>query len=121
MESSFLIRPTTGAHHGTYACEILEVDDVLVRKYIFLNVTVKRLGKEKELQAMFHDILNPPPGVAAAEEVEQSSFLEDLLREPDSLLKARVLLIILGLVMSSMLVTLLLMGVYYWATDVERS
>ncbi|XP_015283338.1 PREDICTED: sperm acrosome membrane-associated protein 6-like [Gekko japonicus] len=109
IDSSFLIRPTTGAHHGTYACEIWMEDDVLVRKFIFLNVTVKRLGKEKELQAMFHDILNPPPGVAAAEVVQQSSSLEDWLREPDSLHKTSVLLVFLGVVLSSMLVTLLLM------------
>ncbi|KAL8219449.1 UNVERIFIED_CONTAM: hypothetical protein K2H54_024949 [Gekko kuhli] len=109
IDSSFLIRPTTGAHRGTYACEIMIGDDVLVRKYIFLNVTVKRLGKEKELQTMFHDILNPPPGVAAAEVVEESSTLEDLLRDPDSLRKTSVLLVFLGVVLSSMLVTLLLM------------
>ncbi|XP_077192530.1 sperm acrosome membrane-associated protein 6-like isoform X1 [Paroedura picta] len=119
MDLTFLIRPTTGAHGGTYACEIAEEDDVLVRKFFYLNVTVKRLGKEKELQAMFHDILNPPPGVASVEVVEPISSLQDLLQDPDSLRKTGVLLLLLGLFLSSMLVTLLLMGVYFWATDVK--
>ncbi|XP_054854897.1 sperm acrosome membrane-associated protein 6 [Eublepharis macularius] len=132
-DSSFIIRPTTGAHHGTYACEIAEGNDVLVRKYIYLNgetrgqfqgsermrqkthrggadVTAKQLGKEKELQGMFQAILNAPPGAAAEEVVEESlPSLEDLLREPDSLHKKNVLLLFVGLILSSMLVTLLLM------------
>uniref|UniRef100_A0ACB8FRV7 Uncharacterized protein n=1 Tax=Sphaerodactylus townsendi TaxID=933632 RepID=A0ACB8FRV7_9SAUR len=71
---------------------------------------------------MFQAILHPPPGVAAAEVVEPNfPSLQDLLREPDSLRKKSVILLFVGLVLSSMLVTLLLMGVYYWATDVEKS
>uniref|UniRef100_A0A8D0BKR5 Ig-like domain-containing protein n=1 Tax=Salvator merianae TaxID=96440 RepID=A0A8D0BKR5_SALMN len=34
---SLLIRPTLGSHHGSYVCEIAQGNEVLARKFFFLN------------------------------------------------------------------------------------
>ncbi|XP_066494157.1 sperm acrosome membrane-associated protein 6 [Tiliqua scincoides] len=106
--TSLLIKPTLGSHQGTYTCQIAEENDILVRKYFYLNVTTKYVGREKELQKMFREILNPPPGVRP-EEVEHNSFpsLQEVVSQPDYLHKKNVILLIIGLALSSMLLTLI--------------
>ncbi|KAH0631417.1 hypothetical protein JD844_005737 [Phrynosoma platyrhinos] len=104
-----IIRPTLGSHHGTFICEISEGDDVLLRKYFYLNVTEKRLGLEKKLQEMFKAILNPPPG-SEQDVVERKRFsLQEMLSDPEYLRKKNVILIIIGTALSSMLFTMLVM------------
>ncbi|XP_062818844.1 sperm acrosome membrane-associated protein 6 isoform X2 [Anolis carolinensis] len=103
---TLLIRPTLGAHHGTFICEIAEGDDILLRKYFYVNVTEKRLGLEKELQSMFIAILNPPPK-AEQEIVERHRpSLEDMLSGPNFLRKKNVILLIIGIVLGSMVFTM---------------
>lgn len=73
-------------------------------------VTTPQLGKEKELQEMFQAILQPPSPGSGLEEVKHNvPSLQELLAEPDSLRKKSVIFLIVGLVLSSMLVTLTLM------------
>ncbi|XP_062818845.1 sperm acrosome membrane-associated protein 6 isoform X3 [Anolis carolinensis] len=112
---TLLIRPTLGAHHGTFICEIAEGDDILLRKYFYVNVTEKRLGLEKELQSMFIAILNPPPK-AEQEIVERHRpSLEDMLSGPNFLRKKNVILLIIGIVLGSMVFTMVAMTLYRWA------
>ncbi|KAM3829297.1 sperm acrosome membrane-associated protein 6 [Vipera latastei] len=118
VNPSLLIRPTLGSHHGTFACELEVENDVVVRKFFYINVTEKRLGKEKKLQEMFKAILNSPP--ASEEEevvVNKLPSLQDLLSQPDYLRKRGVIVLILGITGISLLVTLAVLSMYRWATD----
>ncbi|KAM6427532.1 sperm acrosome membrane-associated protein 6 [Liasis olivaceus] len=118
VNPSLLIRPTLGSHHGTFACELEEEGDVVIRKYFYVNVTEKRLGKEKKLQEMFKAILNSPPEAGQEEVVEnQLPSLQDLLSQPDYLRTSGVIVLILGITMTSLLVTLAVLSMYRWATD----
>ncbi|XP_042294941.1 sperm acrosome membrane-associated protein 6-like [Sceloporus undulatus] len=118
LSPTLIIRPTLGSHHGTFICQIAEGDDVLLRKYFYLNVTEKRLGLEKKLQEMFKAILNPAPE-AEQDLVEKKRFsLQEALSGPDYLSKKNVILIIIGIALSSMLLTMLVLTVYHWATDI---
>ncbi|XP_061453723.1 sperm acrosome membrane-associated protein 6 [Rhineura floridana] len=128
---SLLIRPTLESHRGTFFCQIAEEDEVLVRKFFYLNVTEKRLALEKELQEMFKAILHPPPKLeledAMGKEEVQTSLpslpempsLQEMFYAPDSLSKKNVIFLIVGIAMSSMLVTLAAMTIYQWATDIK--
>ncbi|KAG8143409.1 hypothetical protein E2320_000625 [Naja naja] len=107
VNPSLLIRPTLGSHHGTFACELEEEGDLVIRKYFYVNVTEKRLGKEKKLQEMFKAILNSPPeSVQEAVVVNKLPSLQDLLSQPDYLRKRGVIVLILGITGVSLLVTL---------------
>ncbi|XP_034290821.1 sperm acrosome membrane-associated protein 6 isoform X2 [Pantherophis guttatus] len=118
VNPSLLIRPTLGSHHGTFACELEEENDVVVRKYFYVNVTEKRLGNEKKLQEMFKAILNSPPeSVQEAVVVNKLPSLQDLMSQPDYLRKRGVIVLILGITGISLLVTLAVLSLYRWATD----
>ncbi|XP_039178576.1 sperm acrosome membrane-associated protein 6 isoform X2 [Crotalus tigris] len=107
VNPSLLIRPTLGSHHGTFACELEVENDVVVRKFFYVNVTEKRLGKEKKLQEMFKAILNSPPESVQEEVVvNKLPSLQDLLSQPDYLRKRGVIMLILGISGISLLVTL---------------
>ncbi|XP_032083585.1 sperm acrosome membrane-associated protein 6 [Thamnophis elegans] len=118
VNPSLLIRPTLGSHHGTFACELEEDNDVVIRKYFYVNVTEKRLGEEKKLQEMFKAILNSPPESGQeAVVVNKLPSLQDLLSQPDYLQKRGVIVLILGITGISLLVTLAVLSLYRWATD----
>ncbi|XP_058051595.1 sperm acrosome membrane-associated protein 6 isoform X1 [Ahaetulla prasina] len=118
VNPSLLIRPTLGSHHGTFACELEEESDAVIRKYFYVNVTEKRLGKEKKLQEMFKAILNSPPeSVQEAEVVNKLPSLQDLMSQPDYLRKRGVIVLIVGITGISLLVTLAVLSLYRWATD----
>ncbi|KAJ7304078.1 hypothetical protein JRQ81_011601 [Phrynocephalus forsythii] len=119
VSSSLLIRPTQGSHHGTFVCQMAEDDDVLIRKYFYVNVTEKRLGLEKELQEMFKVILNPPPEAGPEEVEKRKPTLKEMLSEPNALSNKNVILIIIGIALSSMLVTMAGMTIYQWATGTK--
>ncbi|XP_062996129.1 sperm acrosome membrane-associated protein 6 [Elgaria multicarinata webbii] len=120
FDSSLLIRPTLGTHQGTIACQIEEDNDVLVRKFFYLNVTEKRLGLEKKLQEMFKAILNPPPEVGLEEVVvNRLPSLQEMLSGPDALSKKSVIFLIVGIALSSMVLTLGAMTIYHWATYIK--
>ncbi|XP_074978792.1 uncharacterized protein LOC125625664 isoform X2 [Caretta caretta] len=103
--SSLVLRPTWGSHRGTYACQLAQQDDVLARKYFYLNVTASSQEAETELQDMFHTILQSPAGHGAEDRLPG---LSELLAEPDSLHKRNVVLLMVGLALSALLGTLLL-------------
>ncbi|XP_044274731.1 sperm acrosome membrane-associated protein 6-like [Varanus komodoensis] len=119
---SLLIQPTLGSHHGTIACEIAEEEDVLIRKFYYLNVTEKRTGLEKRLQDMFKAILNPPVDHQREEAegvvVNRPPSLQEMLSAPDALSKKNVILLISGIALSSMALTLAALTIYHWATGV---
>ncbi|KAJ6663576.1 hypothetical protein lerEdw1_009655 [Lerista edwardsae] len=122
--SSLLIRPTLGSHHGTYTCQIQEENDVLVRKFFYLNVTTKRLGREKDLQKMFRDILHPPPGLAPEEVVPENKLpqlptLQEMVSQPNYLRKKNVILLIVGLALSSMLLTMMALSLPTMKEEVD--
>lgn len=76
------------------------------------TVTTKQLGKEKELQKMFRDILHPPPGLAPEAVVPESKIpqlptLQEMVSQPDYLRQKNVILLIVGLALSSMLLTMI--------------
>uniref|UniRef100_A0A8D0B7L2 Sperm acrosome membrane-associated protein 6 n=1 Tax=Salvator merianae TaxID=96440 RepID=A0A8D0B7L2_SALMN len=98
---SLLIRPTLGSHHGSYVCEIAQGNEVLARKFFFLN------GEKSEFMIEMGAELEEP--VAKPEEVvveESLPSLQEILYEPDSLKKKSVIFLIVGIALSSMLVTL---------------
>ncbi|CAM5176599.1 unnamed protein product [Eretmochelys imbricata] len=103
--SSVVLRPTWGSHRGTYACQLAQQDDVLARKYFYLNVTASSQEAETELQDMFHTILQSPAGHG---DEGRLPGLSELLAEPDSLHKRNVVLLMVGLALSALLGTLLL-------------
>lgn len=122
FSTTLLIRPTRGIHQGTYSCQIAEEDDILVRKYFYLNVTTKRVEREKELQKMFREILYPPPGVKT-EEMEHHHILptlQEVVSQPDYLQKKNVILLIIGLALISMLLTMIALTIYHWATNIAE-
>uniref|UniRef100_A0A8D2JCR6 Ig-like domain-containing protein n=1 Tax=Varanus komodoensis TaxID=61221 RepID=A0A8D2JCR6_VARKO len=84
---SLLIQPTLGSHHGTIACEIAEEEDVLIRKFYYLNVDHQR----EEAEGV---VVNRPPS------------LQEMLSAPDALSKKNVILLISGIALSSMALTL---------------
>ncbi|XP_072835627.2 sperm acrosome membrane-associated protein 6 isoform X1 [Pogona vitticeps] len=116
---SLIIRPTQGSHKGTFVCQMAEEDDVLIRKYFYLNVTEKRLGLEKELQEMFKAILNPPPQAGPDEVEKNKPTFQEMLSEPNALSNKNVILIMIGIALSSMLVTMVGMTIYQWATGIK--
>ncbi|XP_067403107.1 sperm acrosome membrane-associated protein 6 [Emydura macquarii macquarii] len=113
--SSLILQPTRALHRGTYACQLALQDDVLARKYFYLNVTGSSQGSETELQDMFRAILQSPAGQGTGRAGGQLPQLSELLAEPDSLRKRNVVLLMVGLALSSMLGTLLLGGICCWA------
>ncbi|KAM7138214.1 sperm acrosome membrane-associated protein 6 [Macrochelys suwanniensis] len=113
--SSLVLWPTRGSHRGTYACQLAHQDDVLARKYFYLNVTASSQGAETELQDMFRAILRSPAGQGAGGAEGRLPGLSELLAEPDSLHKSNVVLLMVGLALSALLGTLLLGGVCHWA------
>ncbi|XP_070620265.1 sperm acrosome membrane-associated protein 6 [Erythrolamprus reginae] len=120
VNPSLLIRPTLASHHGTFACELEEDSDVVIRKYFYVNVTEKRLEKEKKLQEMFKAILNSPPeSLQEAVVVNKFPSLQELLSQPDYLRKKGVIGLILGITGISLLVTLAVLRLYRWATDIK--
>nr|XP_020663149.1 sperm acrosome membrane-associated protein 6-like [Pogona vitticeps] len=96
-----------------------EEDDVLIRKYFYLNVTEKRLGLEKELQEMFKAILNPPPQAGPDEVEKNKPTFQEMLSEPNALSNKNVILIMIGIALSSMLVTMVGLTIYQWATGIK--
>ncbi|XP_074837589.1 sperm acrosome membrane-associated protein 6 [Carettochelys insculpta] len=113
--SSLILRPTRLSHHGTYACQLTHEDDVLARKYFYLNVTSSSQGAETDLQDMFQAILQSPAGQGAGGVGHHIPQLSELLADPNSLQKRSVVLLMVGLALSAMLSTLLLGGLCCWA------
>ncbi|XP_075764506.1 sperm acrosome membrane-associated protein 6 isoform X2 [Pelodiscus sinensis] len=110
--SSLILHPTRVSHRGTYVCQLTEEDDVVARKYFYLNVTSSSQGAETDLQNMFLAILRSPGGRGAGGPEGHFPRLPELLAEPDSLHKRNVVLLMVGLALSAMLGTLLLGGVF---------
>uniref|UniRef100_K7FLB2 Ig-like domain-containing protein n=1 Tax=Pelodiscus sinensis TaxID=13735 RepID=K7FLB2_PELSI len=106
--SSLILHPTRVSHRGTYVCQLTEEDDVVARKYFYLNVTSSSQGAETDLQNMFLAILLSPGGRGAGGPEGHFPRLPELLAEPDSLHKRNVVLLMVGLALSAMLGTLLL-------------
>uniref|UniRef100_A0A8C8SDD2 Ig-like domain-containing protein n=1 Tax=Pelusios castaneus TaxID=367368 RepID=A0A8C8SDD2_9SAUR len=106
--SLLVLRPTRGSHRGTYACQLAQKGDILARKYFYLNVTGGSPKVQMELQDMFQAILQSPARQGTGGAGSRLPPLTELLAEPDSLQKRNVVLLMVGLALSSMLGTLVL-------------
>ncbi|XP_075462494.1 sperm acrosome membrane-associated protein 6 isoform X2 [Ascaphus truei] len=118
-DTSLLIKPIRSYHRGTYTCQISDDEDVLIRKYFYLNVSRNEYGADTYLEDVFYVVLNTnvtheeqPPGFKV-------HSLSDLISLKKSLGLTTRIFLTLGVALLFMLLTLLIGAGYLYATDVE--
>ncbi|OCT73288.1 sperm acrosome membrane-associated protein 6 isoform X1 [Xenopus laevis] len=93
VELFFLITRMVLEKQGTYACEISTDEDVLIRKYFFINVTSSSLYESmKHMQELFERIVQPTTPKPARVGLRNLFVFRDLLNPKKPLPVAKYIL-----------------------------